>query len=294
MTVTEDRPNPIGFGRMLRKEDVRFVRGKGNYVDDVVLPGMLHGAVLRSPFAHARIVSIDTSAAEAHPKVRAVITGATLETLNLAWIPSLSHDVIAVLATDKVRYQGQEVAFVVADDRYAARDALELIDVEYEALPPVIDARRALDPDAAVIRDDIEGKTDNYIFDWEAGDAAKTDAAFAAADVVVSQDVLYPRVHPAPMENVRGHRRHGQGHRQAHHLVHDPGAPRPSHAVRARGRPARAQDPDHQPRHRWRVREQGRHLPGLRVLGRRFDRDRPAREVDGGPLREPDEHLVRP
>jgi aerobic carbon-monoxide dehydrogenase large subunit len=200
VTATEQHVNPIGFGRMLRKEDVRFVRGKGNYVDDVVLPGMLHGAVLRSPFAHARIVSIDTSAAEAHPKVRAVITGATLEGLGLAWIPSLSHDVVAVLATDKVRFQGQEVAFVVADDRYAARDALELIDVEYEALPPVIDARKALDPGAPVIRDDIEGKTDNFIFDWEAGDGAKADEAFAAAEVVVAQDVLYPRVHPAPME----------------------------------------------------------------------------------------------
>jgi aerobic carbon-monoxide dehydrogenase large subunit len=200
MTATEARANPIGFGRMLRKEDVRFVRGKGNYVDDLVVPGMLHGAVLRSPFAHARIVSIDTSAAEAHPKVRAVITGAILEGLKLAWIPSLSHDVVAVLATDKVRFQGQEVAFVVADDRYAARDALELIDVEYEALPPVIDARKALDPGAPVIRDDIEGKTDNFIFDWESGDAAKTDQAFAAADVVVAQDLLYPRVHPAPME----------------------------------------------------------------------------------------------
>jgi len=200
MTVTDDRPNPVGFGRMLRKEDARFVRGKGNYVDDLELPGMLHGAVLRSPYAHARIVSIDTSAAEAHPKVRGVITGATLQSLNLAWIPSLSHDVLAVLATDKVRYQGQEVAFVIADDRYAARDGLELIDVEYEPLPPVIDARKALEPGAAVIRDDIEGKTDNYIFDWEAGDKAKTDAAFATAEVVVTQDVLYPRVHPAPME----------------------------------------------------------------------------------------------
>ncbi|HKA05579.1 MAG TPA: molybdopterin cofactor-binding domain-containing protein, partial [Acidimicrobiales bacterium] len=200
MTVTEEHPSPVGFGRMLRKEDARFVRGKGNYVDDIELPGMLHGAVLRSPFAHARIVSIDTSAAEAHPKVRAVITGATLQSLNLAWIPSLSHDVIAVLATDKVRYQGQEVAFVIAEDRYAARDGLELIDVEYEPLPPVIDARRALDADAAIVRDDIEGKTDNYIFDWEAGDKVKTDVAFAAADVVVTQDVLYPRVHPAPME----------------------------------------------------------------------------------------------
>src|ERR1700674_3746269 len=150
-----------GMGHSIkRKEDPRFVRGKGNYVDDLQLPGMLHGAVLRSPLAHARIRSIDTSAAEAHPKVKAVITGKVLETLNLAWIPALSHDVIAVLATDKVRYQGQEVAFVVAEDRYSARDALELIDVDYEPLPAVIDARTALDPGAEVIRTDIEGKTD--------------------------------------------------------------------------------------------------------------------------------------
>ena len=120
---------------MQRKEDPRFIRGQGHYVDDVKLPGMLHGAVLRSPLAHARIVSIDTSAAEAHPKVHAVITGADLEGLGLAWMPTLSADTQAVLATDKVRFQGQEVAFVVADDRYSARDALELIDVEYEPLP---------------------------------------------------------------------------------------------------------------------------------------------------------------
>src|SRR5262252_8543180 len=190
----------VGFGRRLRKEDPRFVRGKGTYIDDIVLPGMLHGAVLRSPYAHARIRSIDTSAAEAHPKVKAVITGQLLETLKLAWIPSLSHDVVAVLATDKVRFQGQEVAFVVAEDRYSARDALELIDVDYEPLPVVVDAKRALDAGAPVIRDDLEGKTDNHIFDWEAGDKAATDAAFAAADVVVAQDILYPRTHPAPLE----------------------------------------------------------------------------------------------
>jgi carbon-monoxide dehydrogenase large subunit len=191
---------PIGYGRMLRKEDARFVRGHGTYVDDINLPGMLHGAVLRSPLAHARIASIDTRAAEAHPKVKAVITGATLEGLKLAWMPTLSYDTQAVLATDKVRFQGQEVAFVVAEDRYAARDALELIEVEYEALPAVVDARRALDPDAPVIRDDKEGKSDNHIFDWSAGDKQATDAVFADAEVVVGQDVLYPRVHPAPLE----------------------------------------------------------------------------------------------
>jgi aerobic carbon-monoxide dehydrogenase large subunit len=207
MTTTEspaapvsEAGNPIGFGRMLRKEDARFLRGKGNYIDDIQLPGMLHGAILRSPYAHAGINSIDTSAAEAHPKVKAVITGAVLEGLNLAWMPTLSQDVQAVLATDKVRFQGQEVAFVVAEDRYAARDALELIDVDYEPLDPVVDARRALDEGAPVIRDDIEGKADNHIFDWEAGDAARCDQVFADAEVVVTQDMIYPRSHPAPLE----------------------------------------------------------------------------------------------
>src|ERR671931_1443173 len=145
MTVLDE--TPMGFGRMHRKEDARFIRGRGTYVDDVQLPGMLHAAVLRSPLAHARIVSIDTSAAEAHPKVKAVITGETLAGLNLAWMPTLSYDTQAVLATDKVRFQGQEVAFVVAEDRYAARDALALIDVEYEQLDPVVDARQALADD---------------------------------------------------------------------------------------------------------------------------------------------------
>ena len=208
MTIIEEPPavplskagNPIGFGRMLRKEDARFVRGHGNYVDDVKLPGMLYGAFLRSTFAHAKIISIDTSAAEAHPKVKAVITGKTLESLGLAWMPTISYDTQAVMATDKVRFQGQEVAFVVAEDKYSARDALELIEVEYEELPPVMDALRAMDPGTAVIRDDKEGKTDNHIFDWEAGDQAKCDEVFAHADVVVKQAMLYPRCHPAPME----------------------------------------------------------------------------------------------
>ena len=188
------------YGPVKRKEDARFIRGKGYFVDDIALPGMLHGAILRSPLAHARIVSVDVAAAEAHPRVEAVITGETLAGLKLAWMPTLSQDVQAVLATDKVRFQGQEVAFVVAQDRYSARDALELINVEYEPLPIVIDAKKALDPGAPVVRDDLAGKQDNRIFDWEAGDKAATDAVFAAADVVVAQDMLYPRSHPAPLE----------------------------------------------------------------------------------------------
>ena len=188
------------YGPVRRKEDARFIRGMGTFVDDIALPGMLHGAVLRSPLAHARIVSVDTTAAQAHPKVRAVITGDMLEQRKLAWMPTLSQDVQAVLATDKVRFQGQEVAFVVAEDRYSARDALELIDVEYQPLPVVVDATRALDPGAPVIRDDLARPPGNHIFDWSAGDQAATDAVFAAADVVVAQDMVYPRSHPAPLE----------------------------------------------------------------------------------------------
>src|SRR6201990_3731422 len=108
MTAVEETPAPpIGFGRMHRKEDARFIRGQGTYVDDVQLPGMLHGAILRSPYAHARIVSIDTTAALQHPRVHAVITGSDLEARGLAWMPTMSHEIQAVLATDKVRYQGQ-------------------------------------------------------------------------------------------------------------------------------------------------------------------------------------------
>jgi aerobic carbon-monoxide dehydrogenase large subunit len=183
-----------------RKEDDRFIRGKGNYVDDIALPGMLHMAILRSPFAHARIISIDTAAAQAVPGVVAVVTGKLLEQHKLAWMPTLSGDTQAVLATDKVRFQGQEVACVIATDPYIARDALPLIDVGYEVLPAVVDPSKALEPGAPVIRDEKEGQTNNHIYHWEAGDKAKTDEAFATADRVVALETFYPRCHPSPVE----------------------------------------------------------------------------------------------
>ena len=139
------------YGSHPRKEDARFIRGQGRYVDDIALPGMLYGAILRSPLAHAQITSVDASAARAHPMVVDVFTGADLDERGLAWMPTLFGDVQAVLATDKVRFQGQEVAFVVATDRYAARDALELISVDYEPLPPLIDASAALEAGAPVV-----------------------------------------------------------------------------------------------------------------------------------------------
>lgn len=198
--MTTTVPGGVPYRPILRKEDPRLVRGLGRFVDDIALPGMLHLAILRSPVAHARITSIDTSLAESHPKVRLVATGAWMEERGLAWMQTLSGDQQANLVTDKVRFQGQEVAFVVAEDRYAARDALELIDVEYEVLQPVMNARTALGPDAAVIRDDVVGKSNNLCFEWETGDRDATADAFARADVRVVQDMVYPRVHPAPME----------------------------------------------------------------------------------------------
>ncbi|MEX2202650.1 MAG: aerobic carbon-monoxide dehydrogenase large subunit, partial [Actinomycetota bacterium] len=190
-----------GIGHSVRrKEDDRLIRGKGTFIDDVTLPRMLHMAILRSPFAHAKINGIDTSKASAVPGVVAVVTGELMAQHNLAWMPTMSYDTQAVLATDKVRFQGQEVAAVIAEDPYVAKDALELIEVDYEALEAVVTPQRALESDAPVIRTDKEGVTSNHIYDWESGDKDATDAAFAAADVVVSLDTFYPRSHPAPIE----------------------------------------------------------------------------------------------
>ena len=183
-----------------RKEDDRFIRGRGNYLDDIALPGMLHMAIHRSPFAHARIRSINTEAAQAVPGVVAVVTGALLAQHKLAWMPTLSGDTQAVLATDKVRFQGQEVACVIATDPYVARDAAALIEVDYEVLPAVVNPHRSLQPDAPLIRDEKEGQTSNHIYHWEAGDKAKADEAFARADRVVKLDTFYPRCHPSPLE----------------------------------------------------------------------------------------------
>ncbi len=183
-----------------RKEDDRFIRGRGNYLDDIALPGMLHMSIHRSPFAHAKIKSINTDAAQAVPGVVAVVTGALLAQHKLAWMPTLSGDTQAVLATDKVRFQGQEVACVIATDPYVARDAAALIEVDYEVLPAVVNPHRSLQPDAPLIRDEKEGQTSNHIYHWEAGDKAKTDEAFARADRVVKLDTFYPRCHPSPLE----------------------------------------------------------------------------------------------
>src|SRR5512134_2400854 len=176
-----------GIGHSVRrKEDDRFIRGRGNYVDDVQLPGMLHMAILRSPYAHAKLNSIDASAAQAMPGVVAVVTGELMAQHNLAWMPTLSGDTQAVLVTDKVRFQGQEVAAVIADDPYVAKDALEKIEVDYEPLGVVVTPQAAAADGAPLIRDEKDDQTDNHIYHWESGDKEATDRAFADADRVVT------------------------------------------------------------------------------------------------------------
>lgn len=201
-TAQELRTSPEvgGVGHSVRrKEDDRFIQGAGNYLDDLVLPGMLHMAILRSTVAHARINGIDASRAEALDGVVAVVTGEALAAHNLAWMPTLSGDTQAVLATDKVRFQGQEVAAVIASDPYVARDALSLIDVDYEELEAITSPQQSLGTDT-LIRDEKEGQTDNVAYTWESGDQSAADQAFASAARVVSLDTHYPRSHPAPLE----------------------------------------------------------------------------------------------
>jgi len=199
MALDEVKIGGLGSSRK-RVEDNRFIRGRGNYVDDVVLPGMLYMEILRSPLAHAKIKSIDTSAAYAIPGVRMVMTGEMMAARNLAWMPTLSYDTQAVLATDKVRFQGQEVCAVIADDPYIARDGVEAIVVDYEPLPPIVNPEQAKAPDAPLIRDDKVGQNDNVVFDWEVGDREGTDRAFAEADKISTISMHYPRSHPSPIE----------------------------------------------------------------------------------------------
>jgi carbon-monoxide dehydrogenase large subunit len=190
-----------GIGESIkRKEDSRFLHGKGNYIDDLTLPGMLHMSILRSPHAHARIKSIDTSEASGMPGVIAVVTGELMAQHKLAWMPTLSGDTQAVLATDKVRFQGQEVAAVIAETRYHAEDARDTIVVDYDVLPAVTSPDGAKAAGAPLIRDDKESQKDNHIYHWESGDKGTTQAAFAKADKVVRLHTFYPRCHPAPLE----------------------------------------------------------------------------------------------
>jgi aerobic carbon-monoxide dehydrogenase large subunit len=191
-----------------RVEDPRFITGKGRYLDDIKLQNMVHMAILRSPYAHAKIRSIDTSAAKAAPGVLAVFTGGDIpyNPLPMAWpaggASGIQNNVNSprALATDDVKWTGEGVAAVVAETGAQAVDALELIQVDWEPLPAVVDAEKATRPGAPQLH---ENAPNNVVFEWAVGDKAGTDAAFANAEVVVRQRLVNQRLIPNPME-VRG------------------------------------------------------------------------------------------
>ena len=210
--TTPDKVCGMGH-RMKRKEDPRFLQGKGRYVDDIKLPGMVYMDIVRSPYAHAKIVKIDASAALAIPGVLAVITGEDLKKAgNLHWMPTLMSDTQMVLPIEKVAYYAQEVCVVIATERYIAADAIEKVQVDYEPLEAVVDPHKALQ-DKVIVRDDKAKKT-NHIWHWEAGDKGATDAVFKSAATVVEEDIYLPRIHVSSIETcgmvanydkVRGH-----------------------------------------------------------------------------------------
>ena len=199
--------------------------------------------------------------------VLAVITGQDLAKYNLHWMPTLMSDTQMVLPVEKVMYQAQEVAAVLATSRYAAADGAAAVEVEYDPLPVVIDPRKALEPGAPVLRTDKKDKKDNHIWHWEWGDKGATDRAFSEAAVTVKEDIYLPRIHVASIETCGCVAHFDKVNGQAHGLDDHAGAARDPHGLRAGGRPrrsGRAQDPDHLARHRRRLRRQGAGLSRLR------------------------------
>jgi carbon-monoxide dehydrogenase large subunit len=194
------------FGASIkRKEDPRLITGEGKYLDDLQVPGMLHAAILRSPYAHARIKRINLEKAAQAPGVVGVFTGHDFKDLNplpCAWQADAGRitnnvNMPRALELDKVTFTGAGIAVVVAESRYQAEDALHLIEVDYEPLPAVVDAKKTTEAGAPQIH---ENAPNNVVFDWQCGDKDGTDAALAEAEVVVRQSVVNQRLIPNSME----------------------------------------------------------------------------------------------
>ena len=198
-----------GIGKPVRrKEDLRFITGRGRYTADIELPGQLYLAVSRSPFAHARIKAIDTRAAAAADGVVAVITADDLtaagyKTIRCVW-PINNKDGTPmpepdrhVLAKDKAVHVGDPVAAVIAESKNLAKDAVELLEIDYEPLPTAIGATAALEPGAPLVWDDVPG---NLACDWELGDKEATEAAFKRAPHVVRMSGVQNRLVPSFIE----------------------------------------------------------------------------------------------
>jgi aerobic carbon-monoxide dehydrogenase large subunit len=192
------------FGQSIkRREDPRLITGRGNYVDDVRLPGTLHAAFVRSPHAHARIRGIDATAAKKLKGVAAVYTGKDLvdggmKPIPVGWlIPNMKIPARYPLAVDRARHMGEAVAVVLAESPYLARDAAELVNVDWEPLPAVADGAKAVQPGAPAVHDEAP---DNVSFRWQLGDKAATDKAFAGAAKVVKQSFRNHRLIPNAIE----------------------------------------------------------------------------------------------
>ena len=200
--VRTHKSNRKWVGQSIRRvEDPKFLRGRGGYIADLVTPGMLHAAVLRSPHAHARIVSIDLTAAAALAGVHAVITGGRAAELTEPlpdFGPDPANHTWRCLAVEKVRYVGEGVAVVVADSRYLAEDALALIEVEYEPLPPVVDPEAALAEGAPLVHEPLGS---NCAYE-RAFDFGEVDRDFAEADLVVRDRLRWHRSGGQPLETV--------------------------------------------------------------------------------------------
>ena len=198
-----------GIGAAVRrKEDARFLTGTGRYTDDIVRPGQLHAHFVRSPLAHAKVVSLDTRAAEKAPGVEAVLTGKQLADDKVGGLPCgwlihskdgspMKEPAHPPLVSDEVRFVGDAVAVVIADTRANARAAAQLVEVEYEELPAVASIEAALADDAPLVHPDAPG---NICFDWEIGDEAATKAAFAKAAHVAKLDLVNQRLVPNAIE----------------------------------------------------------------------------------------------
>src|SRR3954469_3266638 len=212
MTVTEDRSTDspakeVGRAR-LRKEDARLITGRTTWTDNLVLPGMLHLAVVRSPVAHAKLVNVDVTAAAAAPNVVAVFTGRDFAdeqgSIPCAWpvTPDMVNPGHPSVAVEEVNHVGEAVAIVVARSKTAAQDAVELVDIDYDVLPPVLDMEEAIAEGAGLTHDHLESNESfHFIFDGgDAGAAQNTDQAFADAEVVVSRRFVQQRLIPAFME----------------------------------------------------------------------------------------------
>jgi carbon-monoxide dehydrogenase large subunit len=185
-----------------RREDAALITGKGKYTDDISRPGQAYAVIVRSPYAHARILSVKTDMARNAPGVLAVYTGQDLASAGgvvpTCWLlPNLKTPAHPILAKDVVRHVGDGVAVVVAEDRYQARDAADLVEVDYEPLPAVADPRLAVADGAPLVHEDAPG---NLAFDWTLGDEAKTAEAFAAAPHKVSVDLRNNRLIPHAVE----------------------------------------------------------------------------------------------